>query len=271
MTLLQQLQNRGIKFLPMAHVVTWHGRPGRVTLRPTGYHSNNQFVIDKQLDLMVSEGYAGVIALTYGSADPYMNDACEKLVFQCWQKKMLFMLCVDPWAVGDKTKIAALSPVDAQTARNAGWQAAMSYLAPFFSCPSYVPEKYVLDFATGQNLANPLVLKAYLDFAWPKYTSTPAKDLTDQNAKATIPAIFRKFNDSGFPGPPVDYNRSVWGDKPARIMDSAGGNLFFDILDGLAAKNPGAKYVQDVTWNDRNEDTSVEEMYAMQHGVRLSD
>lgn len=262
----------------LGHTVNWHGKPG-ATNKPVGYDSSNQFALNTLLDLMQQDGYAGVVALTYGSTSGFINDVCEKMLYQCWVRKMSFMLSFDPWAVGDKSKIAAMAPADQVKARTAGFIAALDFCKPFFINPAYVSEKYVIDFATGAAVSaddakqrGVTILPTYSQCAWPKpQVADPAGDLIQQNAKALIPAMFRRFNDSGLPkldasGAVVsrDYSQSVWG-GPARVVEDDGGGVLWRILRAM----PATKYVQYVTIDDRDEGTDELSRLSLEYGKEI--
>jgi hypothetical protein len=295
MNYTELFQKLGITAIPAVHTVMWHGRPNRQNRRVTRYHSNNLFSIHKQLDVYQAVGFGAVIGLTYGLNDDYMKDAAEKMYFQCWQRKLRFMFCVNQWIVSD-----AKATVQARTDALMKF---LDYAATLFVAGAYAPEMYVLDFQSGADLkkvgaAYPRValLDAYHGFAWPKYfpnTAQVVNDLAGQNISAVMPAMFSEFNDAGYVNPDGTRNLalSVWADPkatppaPARIIDSEGGNIFFDVLQSLVTTRypqPGTIvnlpqqiqspiYVQYVTGNDRDEGTDGEKRWCQDAGIRIAD
>src|SRR5690349_13768259 len=113
----------------LAHIVPFYGNPksGAKAASGVNYKSNDLRVIDTQLELMQRLQYDGVIVLWYGDVDPFINEVCEKFLFLCEKRQMLFGLCVDPWAMG--TNKATMS-VDQ---KNTKWTALLGLAQKFLN------------------------------------------------------------------------------------------------------------------------------------------
>jgi hypothetical protein len=171
---------------------------------------------------------------------------------------MLFALCVDPWAMG--TSKAAIT----QDQKNTKWTALLGLAAKYFKSPAYLPEKYIIDFATGADIPTVIrqnpgfqILQTYKEVAWPKVSANldSKANLIQQNATAVIPGIMHSFSDYD----PKTPANSIWGATPARKIDGQDGQLELDVVKSLP---PTAQYAQDITWNDYFERTHRERTIA---------
>lgn len=254
----------------LAHIVTFHGKPGGKVAPGVNYKSNDLRVIATQLELMQRLGYDGVIALSYADVDPFMDDACQKILFMCEQKQMLFGLCMDPWSMG---KAKATMTVEQKNAR---WAQVLAWAASYLDSPAYLPEQYVIDFATGADLPtvrtqNPgyNVLGVYHEVAWPKVSVglDSKANMIQQNATAIIPGIMHSFDDHDPANPAV----GIWdASKPPKRIDGQDGILEVEVTKALAGRDG---YVQDITWNDNFERTHRERRaicWALQQGIDVS-
>jgi len=238
----------------LAHVVTFFGKPGGKTASGVNYNSNDLRVIDTQLELIQRSMHDGVIVLWYGDVDPYINEACENFLFLCEKRQMLFALCVDPWAMGANK---ATMTVDQ---KNTKWTVLLGLAKPFFSSPAYIPEKYIIDFATGADIPTVIkqnpgfqILRTYVEVAWPKVSAglDSKANLIQQNSTAIIPGVMHSFSDYD----PKTPANSIWG-GPARRIDGQDGLFELDVMK--APVGPQATYRQRITFNDYFERTHVE-------------
>lgn len=248
----------------LVHVVPFYGnpKPGAHVVSGVNYRSNDLRVIDRQLQLIQDYQYDGIIALWYGDVDPFINDACEKMCFLCEKHSMLFGLCVDPWAMG--TAKATMTQVQ----KNDRWSTLLSLVKPFLASSAYLPERYIIDFATGADIptvqkANPnnIILRTYNEVAWPKVSAglDSKVNLIQQNATAIIPAVMHSFADYD----PANPANSIWGGA-ARRIDAQDGAFELDVIKSIMATKGVAKYVQRVTWNDYHERTAIERQAIVQ-------
>jgi len=246
----------------LAHITPFYGNPKPGT-KPTpgvNYKSNDLRVIRTQLELIQRAQYDGVIVLWYVDVDPFINDACEKICFLCEEKQMLFGLCVDPWAMGkDKTAMTIEQ-------KNEKWTVLLGLAQNFMNSRAYLPEKYIIDFATGadipavvkQNMEGPYtynILRTYYEVAWPQVKpglDSKAK-LLEMNKTAIIPCVMHSFDDHD----PANPTQSIWG-GPARRIDSQDGMLELDLVKGIRALPKEPQYVQRISYNDYRERHFVE-------------
>lgn len=230
--------------IPLAHVVNFYGKSGDTIM--TRYKSNDPVVIDQQLRAIQSVGIQGMISLTYGAASLFVQSAVVEQSKQCTDKGMFFALCMDPWVTTnqpDKTAavIAYLKQADTQAVLNA---------------PSYLPEKYVLDFETKADPGKVMaatgvkILSKNSGFWWPNFPK-------DGSQNVTIPGLCPCFND----GTPGSMGLS-WQGGPTRLKETDAGNYWWDQVAAL----PSSKYVQVITWNDYHERTVLEPFASMLWG-----
>lgn len=249
----------------LAHYVYWYGKPN-TTHAMNRYVSTDPDVIGDQLSSIQNLGIQGIIALTYGAkASPFIHQAVMEACRQCSERKMLFALCFDPWTVKDlvtgnllpspqreQAYIAALAHPDTQTMLNS-------------RC--YLPERYVLDFSTGANLAvvaagagvgNITFLAKHIGFSWPEKTNTMAVLKSDNaNPGMKIPGLCPQFNN----GAPSDRNKDIQDlNQPCTVLESQAGNFWWDQVALLPAS---AKYAQVITANDYTEGTVLEPFASM--------
>lgn len=240
----------------LAHVVPFYGnpKPGTKPVASVNYSSNDLRVIDTQLELMQRAMYDGVIVLTYADVDSFMEDACEKMLFLCEKRQMLFALCIDPWAMKDKG-----STIDQKNAR---WSIVLGWAQKYLKSPAYLPEQYIIDFATGADIQTVIkhnpgaqILQTYKEVAWPKVAAglDSKANLIQQNATAIIPGVIHSFADYD----PSNPANSIWGGA-ARRIDARDGAFELDLVKSITATKGVAKYVQRITWNDYKERTAIE-------------
>jgi hypothetical protein len=263
----------------LTHWMGWHGQPSRVN-HVTRYRSVDPWAIDAQLDAMQAVGIDGAIATWQGpTVNPYLHQATIGLCERLGRRQMLFALLLDPW-------IAKGQPNPTQVAT-----AALQHpdTVEMLASSAYLPEKYVLEFdlaSAGVNVPqlvaafpkSPIISK-HSGYSWPEISSTMAILAADNaNPAMKIPGVILQFFDGGQPLPagsftnaPLwngnrDYNTSVWGGSPARMIEHQAGNIF---LDSAALVPKSAPYAAVVTWNDYEEGTAIEPFCSMISGIRI--
>lgn len=265
--------------------------------RVNSYVSNDPAVIDRQITVLQgtkiqNEIIRGVIMTWQGPFASFQHSTVTQWCTQCEARRMLFVLLMDPWiakinSTGDPTTttINALNDPSSQA---------------MFNNPAYIPEKYVLDFNTGANLATlashfPSLhfLQQGVGFSWPSInmsipnpvsrnaSSVSNLNSQNQNAGMKIPGFLGlRFDDSGYPTPAGvslanwtgtrDYNSSVWGGGN-RVLEDQGGKLPLDQWG--VTQNPSipssVPYAAIVTWNDHDEGTAIEGYAAAALGIRI--
>jgi hypothetical protein len=274
----------------LVNVMPWFG-DGHIH-RMDRYISNDPATITKQLNVMQASTIngmriSGVLMTWQGPLAAFQHQTALNMCQQCSQRGMLFGLVMDPWCA--KLGITSDRTTNVQNALDNATTQTM------LNSPAYLPEKFVCDFNTGANLvtlatAFPKLkfLQFGTGFSWPTINmNIPNSDarnlacvnsLKQQNASKLmmIPGICPKFNDAGMPSPKGvqlgswsgarDYTTSVWGDQPARVLDGHGGNFFFD---QLAVTPMTCPYLGDVTWNDYDEGTAIEQDLSISCGIQI--
>lgn len=290
----------------LVHVMPWFG-DGNIH-RMNRYVSNQAAVIQQQINVIRATRIqgriiSGVILTWQGPLAAFSHSAVTQWSSLCTQNNMLFCLLLDPWIAklgspGNATPqainvINALNDPSSQAMLNA---------------PSYVPEKFVLDFnvsggqfnmqtAVAPSFPSLTFLEQGAGFSWPSINMTipnsnsrnaaSVAQLKSQNSNAAmrIPGICMGFDDTGMPTPPGttsatwtgtrDWNTSVWGTNlasaggpVARVLDAQGGNFFYDQVDP-AVTPLGAPYWGYVTWNDYDERTAIEDTASAMCGLRI--
>jgi hypothetical protein len=282
----------------LVNVMPWFG-DGNIH-RMDRYLSNEPYVIAKQLDVMQRTQINGMpiagIILTYqGPLAKFQHSTAMQMVVECGERDLLFALCLDPWIA----KIGA-SGTTAPSTQNVINALNNPDVQAMLTAPAYLPEKYVLDFNTVPT--NPTTNVAALAAAFPSLNflqmnvgfswisidmsiansdarnASAVANLKGQNAnpKMKIPGICKEFNDAGQPTPvgvslaawtgTRDNTTSVWGGMPARVLDSQGGNFFYDQL----AVTPESEYMGFITWNDYDERTEIESACSAQAGIQIA-
>lgn len=266
LSLKTALNATGWNGLLLTHVMGWFGDSHYHPM--TRYRSNDPYTIHKQLDVMQAVGIDGVILTWQGvTVNPLLHQTACEMSFQCAERGMKFILLLDPWISKGSTNleqpiIDSLNDSSTQHILNS---------------PSYVPEKYVLDFGTGANfstisktLPNLQFLMRHTGYSWPEITNT-LQTLTADNANPAmkIPGLCLKFFDGGLPNAQgvIDYNTQTWGSGVARSIEDQAGNFFHD---QVAVTPKAAPYAAIVTWNDFNERTGVEAFCSMITGIRIN-
>jgi hypothetical protein len=237
----------GLKQPILAHTMLWFG-DGH-THKDSGYKSGNRNTIWAQLSLMKSVGIAGVIVTWMGLANPYIHAAAQEMCWQCERLGLLFCLLMDPHIGGYPA--ASLNSFETIAMLNS---------------PAYVPQKYVLDFATGNDLAllgkqfpNLKFLAKHTGFSWPEKASGGLS--AAENSLATMK------RDAGcpIPGLCLQFNGG-WPPAAATIIDPLGGQFFKAQVNMIPNT---AEYGGLITWNDYDEGTALESFFAMQNGVAI--
>src|ERR1700723_3307192 len=209
---------------------------------------------------------AGVLMTWQGPLVAFQHSTAVEMCAQCAERGMLFGLVLDPWCA--KTGPGTLTTNVQNALLNSTTQAMLNSTA-------YLPEKFVLDFSTGADLATlgaafPSLkfLAQNTGFSWisiPSGTMTSdarnaaaVANLKVQNANPAmqIPGVCREFNDAGPRTPPGeglanrtgtrDNTQSVWGGAPARVLDNQGGNFFYAQLAVTPMTAPSLGLI---TWN----------------------
>lgn len=274
------LQATGWNGTLMAHLIAWigDGHDHRVTR----YKSTDPNVIAAQLSCMQAIGIDGVIVTWQGpflsspsGIQGFTNVAARTIINQCALRGMKFALLLDPWVCksgktpADKAALVTTALKDPS-------------VAPFFNNPAYIPERAVLDFSTGADLAlcrqqNPTLAfwAEQVDYSWPNTGSNWLTELSNVNLLASmkVPAVCPKFFDGGYmPTFPVIsprvWDTSIWGPGvgDTRNVDHQAGNTFLDTV-GVITKS--APYAGLVTWNDHDEGTGIEDAVSMLTGIRI--
>ena len=254
----------------LAHVMGWFGEPGHT--HRVHYTSNDSYVIERQLSCMQAVGIDGVIVTWQGATvNPYLHATAVEMCFQCHSRGMLFALLLDPWIVkGRKDQSVTPEQEIVNRLNDASTQQMLASSA-------YLPEKYILDFSTGADMAKvgaslPSLkfLSKHTGFSWPEITNTLSV-LAKDNANPTmkIPGVCVGFNDGGFvkSDGTRDYAHSVWDvTLPTRVIDSEAGKTFYD---QAALIPPGSPYAAIVTWNDHDEQTAIEQFASVASGIKI--
>lgn len=286
---------------------TWNGRlaahhmgylaDGKVH-RAVPYVATNPKVIAQKLALMQSDGVDIVIETWQGPWATSCHLDATLTCAMCAQLGMQFCLLLDPWC-------ARLNSKGQSTDYTGNVTAALQFASTqtMLSASSYVPEKFVLDFNTGADLvalgkAFPTLrfLEQGNGFSWiaippPSITDSPLKNawaISNLKAQHANPAMkiasfCDSFNDSGQPlpvgvqsqtafdaaGGNRNWNVGVWGNVPARVLESFEGQF---AEQQLATINPETSIVAILTWDDPDERSSGprEAIVAEERGVDWS-
>ena len=269
----------------LAHWMPWFGDG---TYHPMSrYNSSDPSVVSQQLDVMQAVGVDGVVVTWQGTNKASSQLATLEMAAQTSARGMLFCLLADPnLLVAGPTPDAA---VLAQLTNTDGLN--------LLRAPSYLPERYFLDFtgsafnfATLTAAMQPYVpgfnvLGEHKGYSWPNIPFV-LSDWQKENTTAgmAIPGLFCKFFDGGNltadatlvsasrgDGTGVDFNTRSFDAKSANKKDSRqileqAGNTFFDCLASVPLT---AKYLALVTWNDYNEGTPWETYLSIMAGIRV--
>jgi hypothetical protein len=232
----------------------------------------------QKLKLMQSDGVDLVIGTWQG---PWANGDALLFSSLCVEFGMQFALLLDP---GGMQKWVA-NPTPAATTANAIAALQASTTQGMLNATSYVPEKWLLDFNTGANLATlaktfPSLsfLPMNSGFSWisiPKITDSFVRNTASvaniktqhANPAMRIASFCKSFNDSGQPLPAgvatqaafdaaggvCNWNVGVWGDAPNRVLDSFSGQF---AQQQLATINPAVPVIAILTWDDYDEQSS---------------
>lgn len=280
--LFKGLRDRGWKGTAFVHVMGWFG-DGH-TYPMTTYKSNDPLVVSKQIDMMKDCGVGGIILTWQGvTVNKFLHQTAIEMSQQCSERHMQFALLLDPWicktAVVGQTKeqviAASLNDPTVQKILNA---------------PSYIAEKYVLDFGTGASLQTLATMFPKLQFvgqntgfAWPPIQMAVNNVVTMNNwLSQRFPCFCLKFDDAGAPSAASvdgnlargdnagkDNNTSVWsaeGTNDARRIEAQAGLLALTMENSIPVQS---KYAAFVTWNDYNERTEIESFIAMVTNTQL--
>ena len=288
----------GTDFVLYTDLMPWYGTPGQV--HKADYSQLTPGVLDAQLDNMQACGVGGV-RVTYQGSNPQIgafgHQVTRLVAAKCAQRGMRFMLLLDPWDVkayvkeGYKTKedamIATLKDVDVQS---------------WLNNPLLYPDKWIMEFNTGVNVATVQAAVPgfqigswHKHYTWPNILQNPdgtrygwdQADFVKENAlpSMVMPGVFSRFNDGGlitnFPAvlagitarkpvnPIRDWNKSVWGDGPERIIPDNAGKTWLDSVAALKSCINKPKILSLITWNDWDEGTDNEGDAAQSTGIRI--
>jgi len=264
--------------------------------RAVPYNALDPKVVSKKIELMETVGIDVVICTVQGPWATACDQDVHLIATACAQAGMQFCLLLDPGGMQKWTPNLTQAQITAnvESALNSpSWQSLLASTA-------YVPEKFVLDFGTGANLATlatafPSIkfLPMGSGFSWisiPSITDSVKRNaaavaaLKSQNLSPfmKIPGLCFSFDDSGMPLPAGVQSQaifdadggvrnlaeSVWG-GPARVMESFAGQFF---LQQLAVTPITAPIIALVTWDDVDEQSSgpLEKVLAELHMVNWS-
>lgn len=285
-TIKEVLVARGFRGRLLAHVMPWFSRtPGQNYHPVTPYDSGNPLTIGRQLTAMQAGGVDGVIVTYQGpGAIPPGPAATVEMSRQCAEREMLFGLLMDPWAakIGGPNKEKNMSVV-------------LNHpdVTAMLASPAYLPEGYLLDFATGVDWKKVLVpafggkprvvLGLNTGYAWSHDQGDvdPIVSLKDtySRQKIVIGALVMSFFDGGALAPggaakdsatgaSVDFNKRNWGTgELARMTPDRAGNYFWDQVDSQPLAS--LPYMALETWNDYNERTAWEPWFSAFTGERI--
>jgi hypothetical protein len=283
---------------------TWNGRlaahdmsynsDGHVH-RAIPYDATNPAVALQKAQLMQSDGVDLCICTWQGPYAPSCHAAAIAMCNACKQVGLQFALELDPWC-------AKLSESGQNTNYTANVTAALQYPSTqaMLNASSYVPEKWVLDFTTGADLATlskTFPTLAFLEqlngFSWiaippVNITDSPLKNawavsnLKSQHANPAmkIASFCDSFNDAGQPlpvgvssqaafdqaGGNRNYQVGVWGNVPCRVLESFAGQF---AQQQLATINPACPVIAILTFSDYDEQSSGprEKVLAEEQGI----
>jgi hypothetical protein len=239
--------------------------------------ANTPALIRQKLTLMKQCNVDLVISTWQG---PWSNDDTILFGQLCSEFGMQHALLLDPGGMAKWLPNQSAATITANVI--AALTAAMTTI---INLPSYVPEKWVLDFATGAILSQveakfPMldILQMRAGFSWPSIPdmSNPVSrnaasvaDIKTQNSSSAmrLPGVCSCFNDAGETLPAnavtlvewenngcqVNYNIGAWGNNPCRILESYAGQLLQQML---AVTPPTAPAIMFVTWDDYRERSS---------------
>jgi hypothetical protein len=254
-------------------------------------------VVEQKLEMMADDGVDICITTWQG---PWNNGDALLFSAMCAEMGMQFALLLDP---GGMQKW--VSPVPSAAVITANVVEALQAVTTqsMLNASSYVPEKWILDFGTGANLISlaasfPTLsfLAKGAGFSWinippASITDSPLKNawavanLEAQHALPTmkIASFCDGFDDSGQPLPigvssqaafdAAGGNRNwavgVWGNSPARVLESFAGQFG---EQQLATISPATPVIAILTWDDYDEQSSGprEKVLAELHGVDWS-
>jgi hypothetical protein len=258
----------------LAHWMPWTGDPSRVS-HVTVYKQTDSGVAASQADCMKASGIDGAVLWWQGPNKAFTNLAFQQMLVACVKQDMPVMVGLDQWIAKNQANPTQIV-IDAL--KSPAFQMAAQFLA----------EPWILEFDLGKIGVNVAavqtavpslqILSKHVGYSWPETTNTFPTLLTD-NAKPTmkVPAVFSRFNDGGYPlpngvGSPStfngqrDWNKSVWGAGPNRIIEERAGRTF---LESCAAVPANSKYVGLVTWNDWDEGTAIEGFCSAFSGIQI--
>lgn len=274
----------------MAHMVAWFGETSggvEKVHRVSRYQSNNLTVVSNQLSLMQQMGFDGVCLTVQGpTVNPVLQEATIMIWEECMERDMLFAFVLDQW-------IAKGQPNPTQAVITALQSPSYQQI---LASPCYVPGGDILEFdlanSAGVDVAtvqaafpNNPILSWHTGYSWPNPPAQANSDtdliaiLKADNAKPTMKfaGVCLGFNNGGVPLPAGvmapqftgtrNYSLDVWGTGDATTdIDHQAGNYF---LDQIAVTPATVPYICQVTWNDHDEQTAIEQFAAMFYGVRL--
>jgi hypothetical protein len=281
---------------------TWNGRlachhvgynaNGQVH-RAIPYNANSPAVIAQQVEMMQDAGIDVVVITWQGTLAAACNTNAMLFAAACADVGMQFALLLDPWCA----KLAPTGGSNTNYTANVIASLKASTTQAMLNSSAYLPEKFVLDFNTGANLAvlgttfpTLKFLAQGSGFSWisiPTITDSVARNasavanLKSQHANAAmkVASVCFSFNDAGQPlpvgvstqaqfeaaGGNRNYANSTWG-GPSRILDSFAGQFG---QQQLATINPATPIIAIITWSDYEEQSSgpFEKVLAEQSGI----
>lgn len=282
--LFSSLRARGWTGRGLVHVMGWFGSPNH-SFPMTAYSSNSPLTIGKQLTIMQKCKVDGLILTWQGpTVSPFIHSVAMEFSQQCSERGMLFGLLMDPWIckqvpTGSSKEVMIIAALKDPTTQ------------AILTAPSYLPEKYVLDFGTGANLSTlglafPTLsfLAQNIGFAW-NPVQNPVNSTSAMNNFSTmkIPCITSRFKDGGAVSTDPAFSALIRGDAAGKDMNTSGwspagtndcrviNNQAGQIALKIAASVPlAARYAAYVTWNCYMEDSSCEDSMSYLTNTLLS-
>ena len=258
----------------LAHFMQWF-YPGSVHSQNTGvsYDSSNVVTIGRQITLMKSLGFDGVLVDWYGpdSVNPTGDRAFQRLLEACEVLNFQAGICID------KGALSSLVTANVGMTYQQAFQLAYNYVKSVYAANPAFFRDFIAEFDCG---AKALSVGQTIDFTrFPdvihddsKYGrfftwaglpgGQPSVTANYSNSNCVMGSLCFAFNDESSTNPV----QSVWG-GPARIMNRA--RTAANFLAGIKALPPTLRYVQLVTWNDYEEGTALEGVVAALNGVKL--
>jgi hypothetical protein len=276
------------KQLVRAALPNWRGRLGAHHVgylgngnvhRAVPYNANSTSVIAKKLALMQADEVDVVIDTWQGAFAAACNEDAVLTCQMCADFGLQFCLLLDPWCAKLNNKGQSTPP----STENVIASLSAPSTQDMMNSSAYVPEKFILDFRSGADLARLSqefpsydFLPQGVGFSWiviPNITESKKRNqeavanLKSQHANPAmrVASFCHNFDDSGMPlpvgvqsqqqfdeaGGKRDLTKGVWGDQ-ARILESFAGQFS---QQQLATINPTTPIIAILTWDDYDEQT----------------